>query len=41
MVGVIMTVAMTGFEMFIQFLQAFLFAMLAAMYIGNSLHADH
>ncbi|MDP9846188.1 F0F1 ATP synthase subunit A [Streptosporangium lutulentum] len=40
-VGVIMTVAMTGFEMFIQFLQAFLFAMLAAMYIGNSLHADH
>ncbi|MEU4404865.1 F0F1 ATP synthase subunit A [Streptosporangium sp. NPDC023963] len=40
-VGVIMTIAMTGFEMFIQFLQAFLFAMLAAMYIGNSLHADH
>jgi F-type H+-transporting ATPase subunit a len=40
-VGVVMTIAMTGFEMFIQFLQAFLFAMLAAMYIGNSLHADH
>ncbi|WP_406318209.1 F0F1 ATP synthase subunit A [Streptosporangium sp. NBC_01639] len=40
-VGVIMTIAMTGFEMFIQFLQAFLFAMLAAMYIGNSLHAEH
>jgi F-type H+-transporting ATPase subunit a len=40
-VGVVMTIAMTGFEMFIQFLQAFLFAMLAAMYIGNSLKADH
>ncbi|MEU4538383.1 F0F1 ATP synthase subunit A [Streptosporangium sp. NPDC023825] len=40
-VGVIMTIAMTGFEMFIQFLQAFLFSMLAAMYIGNSLHAEH
>lgn len=40
-VGVVMTIAMTGFEMFIQFLQAFLFAMLAAMYIGNSLHAEH
>ncbi|MFF5245387.1 F0F1 ATP synthase subunit A [Streptosporangium sp. NPDC000095] len=40
-VGVIMTIAMTGFEMFIQFLQAFLFALLAAMYIGGSLHAEH
>lgn len=40
-IGVVMTIAMTGFEMFIQFLQAFLFAMLAAMYIGNSLHPSH
>jgi F-type H+-transporting ATPase subunit a len=40
-VGVIMTIVMTGFEMFIQFLQAFLFTMLAAMYIGSGLHADH
>ncbi|MEU3164203.1 F0F1 ATP synthase subunit A [Streptosporangium sp. NPDC006930] len=40
-VGVIMTIAMTGFELFIQFLQAFLFALLAAMYIGGSLHAEH
>jgi F-type H+-transporting ATPase subunit a len=40
-VGVLMTIVMTGFEMFIQFLQAFLFTMLAAMYIGNSLHAEH
>jgi F-type H+-transporting ATPase subunit a len=39
--GVIMTIAMTGFEIFIQFLQAFLFAMLAAMYLGGSLHPEH
>ncbi|GII56396.1 ATP synthase subunit a [Planotetraspora thailandica] len=39
--GVGMTIAMTGFEMFIQFLQAFLFTLLAAMYIGGSLHSDH
>lgn len=40
-VGVIMTIIFTAFEIFIQFLQAFLFAMLAAMYIGGSLHPDH
>ncbi|GIH70528.1 F0F1 ATP synthase subunit A [Sphaerimonospora thailandensis] len=40
-VGVLMTIAMTGFELFIQFLQAFLFALLAAMYIGGSLHPEH
>lgn len=39
--GVIMTIAMTGFEIFIQFLQAFLFTLLAAMYIGGSLHPEH
>lgn len=39
--GVVMTVVMTGFEIFIQFLQAFLFTLLAAMYIGGSLHPDH
>jgi F-type H+-transporting ATPase subunit a len=39
--GVVMTIILTGFEMFIQFLQAFLFAMLAAMYINGALHADH
>jgi F-type H+-transporting ATPase subunit a len=40
-VGVVMTIILTGFELFIQFLQAFLFAMLASMYIGGSLHPDH
>ncbi|MEV7806398.1 F0F1 ATP synthase subunit A [Microbispora sp. NPDC088329] len=41
LVGVLMAVVMTGFEMFIQFLQAFLFTLLAAMYIGGSLHPEH
>lgn len=40
-IGVVMTIIFTAFEIFIQFLQAFLFAMLASMYIGGSLHADH
>ncbi|WP_405145223.1 F0F1 ATP synthase subunit A [Sphaerisporangium sp. NBC_01403] len=39
--GVLMTIVMTGFEIFIEYLQAFLFTMLAAMYIGGSLHPDH
>ncbi|MFI6599810.1 F0F1 ATP synthase subunit A [Nonomuraea sp. NPDC050536] len=39
--GVIMTIIFTGFELFIEFLQAFLFAMLAAMYIGGALHPEH
>ncbi|WP_283137268.1 F0F1 ATP synthase subunit A [Rhizohabitans arisaemae] len=39
--GVVMTILMTAFEMFIQFLQAFLFSLLAAMYIGQGLHAEH
>ncbi|HLV71580.1 MAG TPA: F0F1 ATP synthase subunit A [Vulgatibacteraceae bacterium] len=40
-VGVLMTIIMTGFEMFIQALQAFIFAVLAASYIAGSLHAEH
>ncbi|MEV5411875.1 F0F1 ATP synthase subunit A [Thermopolyspora sp. NPDC052614] len=39
--GVLVTIAMTGFEIFIQFLQAYLFTMLAAVYIGTSLHPEH
>jgi len=38
--GVLMTIAMTAFEMFIQFLQAYLFAMLAAMYVASGLHGE-
>lgn len=39
--GVLMTIVMTAFEIFIQFLQAFLFAMLAAMFIASGLHGSH
>ncbi|SEM78886.1 F0F1 ATP synthase subunit A [Nonomuraea pusilla] len=40
-VGVAMTIVMTAFEMFIQFLQAFLFAMLAAMFVASGLRGTH
>jgi F-type H+-transporting ATPase subunit a len=39
--GVLMTILLTAFEMFIQFLQAYLFAMLAAMYISSGLRGGH
>jgi F-type H+-transporting ATPase subunit a len=39
--GFIMTIAMTGFEMFIQALQAFIFTLLAAVYIQSSVEVDH
>ncbi|MFI6479921.1 F0F1 ATP synthase subunit A [Nonomuraea sp. NPDC050663] len=39
--GVVMTIVFTALELLIQFLQAYLFAMLAAMYIGGALHAEH
>ncbi|NBU32281.1 MAG: ATP synthase F0 subunit A [Actinobacteria bacterium] len=35
------TIVLTGFEMFIQGLQAFIFTLLTAVYIGGSLHAEH
>ncbi|MGW3342755.1 F0F1 ATP synthase subunit A [Nonomuraea rubra] len=41
LLGVAMTIVITAFEMFIMFLQAFLFAMLAAMYIASGLHGSH
>ena len=34
-------VAMTGFEILVSFLQAFIFAILTAVYIGSSMHAEH
>jgi F-type H+-transporting ATPase subunit a len=36
-----MLVAMTGFEVLVGFLQAFIFTILTAVYIGSSLHPDH
>lgn len=41
LLGVLVTIAMTAFEIFIQFLQAYLFTMLAAVYIGDSLRPQH
>ncbi|MBR24276.1 MAG: ATP synthase F0 subunit A [Rubrivirga sp.] len=37
----VVTVALTGFEAFIQALQAYIFTLLAAVYIGSALHAEH
>jgi F-type H+-transporting ATPase subunit a len=34
-------VALTGFELLVGFLQAFIFTMLAGVYIGSSMHAEH
>lgn len=39
--GVAMTVVMTALELLIMFLQAYLFAMLAAMFIASGLHGSH
>lgn len=36
-----MAVALTGFEALIQALQAYIFTLLAAVYIGSALHAEH
>ena len=35
------TVGLTAFEAFIQALQAYIFTLLAAVYIGSALHAEH
>ena len=35
------TVALTGFEILIQALQAYIFTLLTAVYIGGALHAEH
>jgi F-type H+-transporting ATPase subunit a len=34
-------VVLTGFEVLVAFLQAFIFTMLTAVYIGNGMHAQH
>ncbi|TMR07034.1 F0F1 ATP synthase subunit A [Nonomuraea turkmeniaca] len=39
--GVLMTVVMTAFELLIQFLQAYLFAMLAGMFVASGLRGAH
>jgi F-type H+-transporting ATPase subunit a len=37
----LMLVAMTGFEILVSFLQAFIFTILTAVYIGLSMHPEH
>ena len=34
-------VALTGFEVLVAFLQAFIFTILAAVYIGGAMHPEH
>jgi F-type H+-transporting ATPase subunit a len=36
-----MNIALTGFEAFIALLQAFIFTILTAVYIGSSMHIEH
>jgi F-type H+-transporting ATPase subunit a len=36
-----MLVALTGFELMVAFLQAYIFTILAAVYIGGAVHPDH
>jgi F-type H+-transporting ATPase subunit a len=38
---VLMLIFLTAFEVLVAFLQAYIFAMLAGVYIGSSLHAEH
>jgi F-type H+-transporting ATPase subunit a len=40
-IGLVMTVVMTAFEIFVQVLQAYIFTLLAASYIGGALHPEH
>lgn len=40
-VSFFVTIVLTGFEMFIQALQAFIFTLLTAVFISSSLHAEH
>jgi F-type H+-transporting ATPase subunit a len=39
--GVLFTIIMTAFEMFVQAVQAYVFTLLAAFYISTGLHAEH
>ncbi|HEX2313213.1 MAG TPA: F0F1 ATP synthase subunit A [Thermomonospora sp.] len=39
--GFLMAIVITGFEMFVMFLQAYIFTLLAASYINGALHPDH
>jgi F-type H+-transporting ATPase subunit a len=34
-------IALTGFEVLVSFLQAFIFTILTAVYLGQSMHPEH
>jgi F-type H+-transporting ATPase subunit a len=34
-------VALTGFELLVAFLQAYIFTILASVYIGGAMHPEH
>jgi F-type H+-transporting ATPase subunit a len=34
-------VALTGFELLVAFLQAYIFSILAAVYVGGAMHPEH
>jgi F-type H+-transporting ATPase subunit a len=36
-----MLIALTGFEVLVAFLQAFIFTILTAVYIGGAMHPEH
>jgi F-type H+-transporting ATPase subunit a len=36
-----MLIALTGFEILVAFLQAYIFTILTAVFIGGALHPDH
>jgi F-type H+-transporting ATPase subunit a len=36
-----MDIAITGFEAFVAILQAFIFTILTAVYLGSSIHIEH
>ena len=37
----LLNIGVTGFEILVGFLQAYIFTLLTAVYIGDSLHPDH
>jgi len=41
LVSFALLVAMTGFEILVSFLQAFIFTILTAVYIGGAMHPEH
>jgi len=41
LIPLLLTIAMTGLELLVAFLQAYVFAILTCVYLNDALHADH